>query len=148
MNIEDVVTVPRTRDRKFRVGRGNGSGNGKTSGRGMRGAKCRTGAGGKLTYQGGQMPLFRAIPRRGFNNRRFQVGCELVNVDKLARFESGAEVTPETLKAAGLVSARAEVVKILADGRLDKALTVKAHKFSKAAIGKIEAAGGKAEVIQ
>ena len=148
MNLSDAVSARRKRDRKRRVGRGNGSGKGKTCGRGMRGAKSRSGAGGKLTYEGGQMPLFRSLPRRGFNNKRFQIPCGCVNLKDLASIDSGAEVTPDVLREAGLISRTAKIVKVLGDGTLDRPLTIKAHKFSKAALEKIEAAGGTAEIIK
>jgi len=148
MNLSDVVSVRKKRDRKRRVGRGEGSGRGKTSSRGMRGAKSRAGWGGKLGYEGGQMPLFRALPRRGFNNKRFRIPCGIINVSDLARFADNAEVTPELLREMGLITRREELVKVLGDGEIAKPLTVKAHRFSKSAAEKIQAAGGKVEVIQ
>ena len=148
MNLSDVPATPRKRGGKRRVGRGNGSGNGKTSGKGMRGAKCRSGAGVKLTYQGGQIPLFRTLPRRGFNNKRFRTPCDHVNICDLADMKDIDEVTPDILREAGLVSRTAKLVKVLGNGTLDRPLSVKAHRFSKTAIEKIEAAGGTAQIIQ
>ncbi|HUS58046.1 MAG TPA: 50S ribosomal protein L15 [Planctomycetota bacterium] len=148
MNLSDVHSVRIKRDRRRRVGRGEGSGRGKTSSRGMRGAASRTGAGGKISYEGGQMPMFRALPRRGFNNKRFQIPHEVVNLCDLAQFAAGTEVTPEVLMEAGLIGRRVELVKVLGNGAIEKPLTVKAHKFSNAAVEKIQAAGGKVEIIQ
>ena len=147
MNLAGVHSVKFKRDRRRRVGRGEGSGRGKTSRRGMRGAHARTGSGGKISYEGGQMPMFRALPRRGFNNKKFQVPQDIVNLCDLAKFGAGTEVTPDVLADAGLISARFEIVKVLGNGTIDKPLTVKAHKFSNTAVEKIQAAGGKVEII-
>jgi large subunit ribosomal protein L15 len=131
-----------------RVGRGPGSGNGKTAGRGNKGAQSRSGYSYKRGFEGGQMPLHRRVPKRGFNNKDFRTEYEVVNLDQLeARFEAGATVTPETLRTSGLVSARHARIKVLARGEVSKALTVQAHKFSGKAAEKIAAAGGKAEAI-
>jgi len=130
-----------------RKGRGPGSGNGKTAGRGHKGQNARSGGGVRPGFEGGQMPLYRRIPKRGFNNARFATVYAEVNVAQLNVFEDGTEVTPEVLIDAGLVKNLYDGVKILGDGELQKKLTVKAAKFSKSAVQKIEAAGGKAEVI-
>jgi large subunit ribosomal protein L15 len=131
---------------KKRVGRGQGSGNGKTAGRGHKGAKSRSGFKHKRGFEGGQMPLHRRVPKRGFHNP-FRQEYEVVNLDTLGeRFEAGVEVTPELLRESGLVG-RAGLVKVLARGDLSKALTVRAHKFSGKAAEKIAAAGGTAEVL-
>ena len=131
---------------KKRIGRGQGSGNGKTAGRGHKGAKSRSGFTFKRGFEGGQMPLHRRLPKRGFFNL-FRVEYEVVNLDTLAdRFEVGTLVTPELLEARGLVSGR-RPVKVLARGELAKALTVRAHKFSGKAAEKIAAAGGTTETI-
>ena len=131
---------------KKRIGRGQGSGNGKTAGRGHKGAKSRSGFKRKRGFEGGQMPLHRRLPKRGFFNL-FRVEYEVVNLDTLAdRFEVGTLVTPELLEARGLVSGR-RPVKVLARGELAKALTVRAHKFSGKAAEKIAAAGGTTETI-
>jgi large subunit ribosomal protein L15 len=131
---------------KKRVGRGQGSGNGKTAGRGHKGAKSRSGFKHKRGFEGGQMPLHRRVPKRGFHNPCRQV-YEVVNLDTIAeRFEAGVEITPELLREHGLASRQAPI-KVLARGDLNKALTVRAHKFSGKAAEKIAAAGGKAEVL-
>ena len=133
------------RDRK-RVGRGPGSGHGKTATRGSKGAKSRSGWKKKRGFEGGQMPLHRRVPKRGFHNP-FREEYEVVNLDTLAdRFEAGVEVTPELLRENGLVQSDVRV-KVLARGEIRKALTVRAHKFSGKAAEKIAAAGGKAEVL-
>ena len=132
---------------KKRIGRGQGSGNGKTAGRGHKGAKSRSGYKFKRGFEGGQMPLHRRVPKRGFHNP-FRVEYEVVNLDTLAaRFDAGAVVTPELLLEHGLMSGANRLVKVLARGEVDKALTVRAHKFSGKAAEKIAAAGGKAEAI-
>ena len=131
---------------KKRVGRGQGSGNGHTAGRGHKGAKSRSGFTFKRGFEGGQMPLHRRVPKRGFHNP-FRVEYEVVNLDTLGeRFEAGALVTPETLVAAGLVTGNS-LIKVLARGEVSKALTVRVHKFSGKAAEKITAAGGQAEAV-
>ncbi len=134
-----------TKNRKRR-GRGTATGQGKTSGRGMNGQKSRSGGGVRLGFEGGQMPLYRRIPKRGFTNIWGTV-YTAINVDDLNKFEAGTVITQEVLEDAGIVKQVKDGIKILGNGNLDKALTVKANKFSKTAIEKIEAAGGKAEVI-
>jgi len=134
-----------TKNRK-RLGRGAGSGTGKTSGKGHKGQKARSGGSIKAGFEGGQMPLQRRLPKRGFTPLDKKVYA-LVNLRDLELFEAGSVVDLEALGKAGLVKALLDGVKILGDGELTKALTVKAHKFSKSAVAKIEAAGGKAEVI-
>ncbi len=129
-----------------RKGRGTGTGNGTTAGRGMNGQKSRSGGGVRLGFEGGQMPLYRRIPKRGFTNV-FRKEWSVMNVSDLNCFEDGTEITPELLIAEGKVKQVKAGVKILGEGDLEKKLTVKANKFTKAAIEKIEAAGGKAEVI-
>ena len=131
---------------KKRVGRGQGSGQGKTAGRGHKGAKSRSGFKFKRGFEGGQMPLHRRVPKRGFHNP-FRVEYEIVNLDVIAeRFEAGTEITPELLKQHGLIG-RTGGVKILARGDISKKFTVRAHKFSGKAAEKIAAAGGTAEVL-
>jgi large subunit ribosomal protein L15 len=135
-----------TRNRK-RVGRGPGSGQGKTAGRGSKGAQSRSGFHKKRGFEGGQMPLHRRLPKRGFFNP-FRVEYAVVNLDDLAaRFAAGAVVTPETLRAVRLVTTK-QPIKVLARGEIAVALTVKAHKFSGKAAEKIAAAGGSAETLQ
>lgn len=131
---------------KKRLGRGTGSGLGKTSGRGHKGQGARSGGGVRVGFEGGQMPLARRLPKRGFTNI-FKKQYTLVNVETLNRFENGTEITPELLKKAGIVKNMLDGVKILGNGNIEKNLTVKAHKFTKSAQEKIEAAGGKVEVI-
>jgi large subunit ribosomal protein L15 len=131
---------------KKRIGRGQGSGNGKTAGRGHKGAKSRSGFKRKRGFEGGQMPLHRRVPKRGFHNL-FREAYEVVNLDTLQeRFDAGVEVTPELLRERGVVTRRGPI-KVLARGDIDKALTVRAHKFSGKAAEKIAAAGGTAEVL-
>ncbi len=135
---------------KKRIGRGQGSGNGKTAGRGHKGAKSRSGFKFKRGFEGGQMPLHRRVPKRGFHNP-FRVEYDIVNLDTLAeKFEVGAVVTPEALREAGLLPdtrGKGRPVKVLGRGEIGKALTVRAHKFSSAASEKIAAAGGQAEAL-
>ena len=134
-----------TRNTK-RKGRGNASGLGKTAGRGMNGQNSRSGGGVRLGFEGGQMPLYRRLPKRGFTNI-WAKEYAIVNVEELNRFEAGTVVTPELLREAGLVKQVVDGVKILGNGQLEKGVTVQAQKFTKSAVEKIEAAGGKAEVI-
>jgi large subunit ribosomal protein L15 len=132
---------------KKRIGRGQGSGNGKTAGRGHKGAKSRSGYKFKRGFEGGQMPLHRRVPKRGFHNP-FRVEYEVVNLDTLAtRFDAGTVVTPALLLERGLMSGATRRLKVLARGEVDKALTIHAHKFSGKAAEKIAAAGGTTEVI-
>jgi large subunit ribosomal protein L15 len=128
-----------------RVGRGPGSGHGKTAGRGSKGQKSRSGYRHQRGFEGGQMPLHRRVPKRGFTNI-FRVEYDVVNIGDLDRFEAGAAVTPETLASARLAR-KSRLVKILGDGEVKKALTVSAHKFSASAKARIEAAGGRCEVL-
>ena len=130
-----------------RVGRGAGSGLGKTSGKGHKGQNARSGGGVRPGFEGGQLPLFRRLPKRGFSNAMFKVEYATINVSDLEKFEDGAVVTPELLKEMGILKKQLAGVKVLGNGELTKKLTVKAHKFSVSAIEKIEAIGGKAEVI-
>ncbi len=129
-----------------RLGRGTATGQGKTAGRGQDGQNSRSGGGVRPGFEGGQMPLYRRIPKRGFTNP-FRKEWTIVNIEELNRFEDGTVVTPDMLKEAGMIKKINDGLKILGDGQLEKKLTIKAHKFSQSAIEKIEAAGGKAEVI-
>lgn len=135
-----------TKARK-RVGRGPGSGLGKTAGRGENGQNSRSGGGVRVGFEGGQTPLFRRLPKRGFSNTRFKKVYAVINLSDLNKFEDGAEVTPEILKNMGLVKKELDGIKVLGNGKLEKKLTVKANKFSETAIKAIEKTGGKAEVI-
>ncbi|MBR0380107.1 MAG: 50S ribosomal protein L15 [Mogibacterium sp.] len=129
-----------------RVGRGQGTGQGTTAGRGMNGQNSRSGGGVRLGFEGGQMPLYRRLPKRGFTNKWAKEFAE-VNVKDLNRFEDGAVVDANALLEKGLIGKALDGVKVLGNGELEKKLTVKAEKFSKSAVEKIEKAGGKAEVI-
>lgn len=129
-----------------RKGRGTASGNGTTAGRGMNGQKSRSGGGVRLGFEGGQMPLYRRLPKRGFTNI-WGTEYTIVNVADLNKFEAGAVVDQEALEAMGIIKQVKDGVKVLGEGEINVALTVKANKFSKTAVEKIEAAGGKAEVI-
>ncbi|HOB12274.1 MAG TPA: 50S ribosomal protein L15 [Syntrophomonadaceae bacterium] len=146
MKLHEIQAPPGANKRTKRVGRGPGSGHGKTSTRGHKGQKARSGGGVRPGFEGGQMPLQRRIPKRGFTNI-FKKEYAIVNVQDLNRFEDGTEVTIELLQDAGIVKGIKDGVKILGNGELEKKLTVKAHRFSKQAEEKIAARGGKAEVI-
>jgi large subunit ribosomal protein L15 len=146
MRLHDLRPAEGSTKSKKRVGRGTGSGLGTTAGRGNNGQNSRSGGGVRPGFEGGQMPLFRRIPKRGFNNK-FKKQWTVVNVEILNEFEDGTEITPEVLLQTGVVSKLSYGLKILGDGELNKKLTVKANKFTQSAISKIEAAGGKAEVI-
>ena len=130
-----------------RVGRGPGSGLGKTSGRGENGQKSRSGYSRKAGFEGGQLPLYRRIPKRGFSNALFKTEYSIINVEDLNVFEDGTVVTPALLKEAGLVKKELDGIKVLGEGKLEKKLTVQANKFSKSAIEKINESGSKIEVI-
>ena len=130
-----------------RVGRGVGSGLGKTSGRGENGQKSRSGYSHKAGFEGGQLPLFRRLPKRGFSNAKFKTTYAVINLSDLNNFDNDAVVTPELLKEMGLVKNQLDGIKVLGNGKLEKKLTVKAHKFSSVAKEEIEKLGGKAEVI-
>jgi large subunit ribosomal protein L15 len=146
MNLSDLRPPKGAKHSKKRVGRGQGSGQGVQAGRGHKGAKSRSGFKNKRGFEGGQMPLHRRVPKRGFTNI-FREEFDVVNLDTLSeRFEAGVEITPELLKERGIVS-RNQRVKILGRGDVTKALTVRAHKFSGKAAEKIAAAGGTAEVL-
>ena len=147
MDLSNLKPPKGAKHPKKRIGRGQGSGNGKTAGRGHKGAKSRSGYKWKRGFEGGQMPLHRRVPKRGFHNP-FHVEYEVVNLDTLAsRFDAGTVVTPELLRERGLVAGGKRPVKILGRGEVGKALTVRAHKFSGTASEKIAAAGGTAESI-
>ena len=147
MKLNELKNHPGSTHRRKIVGRGPGSGLGKTSGRGEKGQKARSGASIKPWFEGGQNPLYKRIPRRGFNNARFTTRYSLVNVSDLNRFEDNTTVTPELLKEVGLVKKELNGIKILGSGKLEKKLTVKANLFTNSAINKIESIGGKVEVI-
>jgi len=148
VNLTDIKKSKKRHPRRIRVGRGIGSGLGKTSGRGHKGAKSRSGYSRRLTYEGGQMPLFRRLPKVGFSNVRFSRPVMVVNVEDLNRFEAGASVGPNELRDKRLIRGRMYQLKVLGRGTLEKALTVRAHAFSTSAQEKITKAGGKTEVLE
>jgi len=145
MRIHELRAVEGATKAPKRKGRGTGSGNGTTAGRGMNGQNSRSGGGVRLGFEGGQMPLYRRLPKRGFNNKWATV-YTTINVEDLNRFEAGTVVTQEVLEEAGIVKQVKDGIKVLGNGELKVALTVVADKFSGTAVEKIEAAGGKAEV--
>ena len=135
-----------TKKRKI-VGRGRGSGLGKTSGKGHKGQNARSGGGVRTVFEGGQTPLFRRLPKRGFKNDRFATTYAVINVSDLNRFENGTVVSPALLKEVGLVKNQLDGIKVLGNGTLEKKLTIQANKFSKTAVEKIEKSGSKIEVM-
>ena len=146
MKLHELKYTEGARQDSKRLGRGQGSGQGKTAGKGHKGQGARSGGGVALGFEGGQTPIYRRIPKRGFTNIH-RVEYAIVNVEQLNRFENGVEVSPELLIETGLVKKEYNGIKILGVGTLEKKLTVKAHKFSKSAVALIEQAGGKVEVI-
>ena len=146
MKLHELQPAEGSRKERNRVGRCQGSGNGKTAGRGSKGQKARSGGGVRLGFEGGQTPLFRRIPKRGFQNIN-RKEYAVVNLETLNRFEDGQEVTAAVLVEAGIVKNEKDGIKVLANGKLERKLTVKANKFSQAAKEAIEAAGGTVEVI-
>ncbi|HDV4622081.1 TPA: 50S ribosomal protein L15 [Bacillus anthracis] len=146
MKLHELKPAEGSRKVRNRVCRGIGSGNGKTAGKGHKGQNARSGGGVRLGFEGGQTPLFRRLPKRGFTNIN-RKEFAIVNLSTLNRFEDGTEVTPELLLETGVISKLNDGVKILASGAVEKKLTVKAHKFSSSAKEAIEAAGGSVEVI-
>ena len=148
MGLENLKPAKGSTQARKRVGRGPGSGLGKTSGRGEKGQKSRSGFARKPGFEGGQMPLHRRVPKRGFTNARFKKEFAEVNLGRLEVFEVGSIVTPEVLLKRGVIRHVKDGVKILADGTLTKSLTVRAHKFSAKATERITGLGGKAEVLE
>ncbi|MFC5713811.1 50S ribosomal protein L15 [Thalassorhabdus alkalitolerans] len=146
MKLHELKPAEGSRKVRNRVGRGPASGNGKTAGRGHKGQNARSGGGVRPGFEGGQNPIYKRLPKRGFTNPT-RVEYAVVNVETLNRFESGTEVTPELLVKEGVVSNVKDGIKILGNGNLDKDLTVRANKFSASAVKAIEEAGGKTEVI-
>jgi large subunit ribosomal protein L15 len=147
MKLHELQPTEGSKFGRKRVGRGTGSGLGKTSGRGHKGQNARSGGGVRPGFEGGQNPLYRRLPKRGFNNDRFATVFAIVNLDQLNGFADGTEVTPELLLSEGILKNPKDGIKILGNGDLTVKLTVKAHKFSQSAADKIQAAGGKTEVI-
>ena len=142
MDLKTVCAKGTKYAKRQRVGRGTGSGNGKTSGRGHKGRGQRSGASRRAGYEGGQMPIYRQVPKRGFTNARFRTEYTILNVGELSAFESGATVDLDAILGKGLASKNTDLLKMLGNGELSVALTVRAQKFSKSARAKIEAAGG------
>lgn len=147
MKLHELKPNEGSRHRRKIVGRGVGSTLGKTAGRGENGQKSRSGYSHKAGFEGGQLPLYRRLPKRGFTNARFKTEYAVINVGDLNKFEDGATVTPEILKEMGLVKNMLDGIKVLGNGTLERKLTVKAHKFSSVAKEQIEKLGGKVEVI-
>ena len=146
MKLHELQPTAGSRQDNWRKGRGEGSGNGKTAGKGQKGQNSRSGGGVRLGFEGGQLPLFRALPKRGFKNVS-HVNYAVINVSALERFEAGTLVTPTLLIETGLIRKECDGIKVLGNGKLSKALTVQAHKFSKSAEKAINEAGGKIEVL-
>ncbi len=147
MRLHDLKPRPGAKHRRKRLGQGESSGHGKTSGRGGKGQTARSGSSIRIGFEGGQMPLIRRIPKRGFNNARHATRYLPVNLELLNRFDDGARVDEDIMRQAGLANGRAAGVKILGDGELTKKLTIRAHAFSASARTKIEAKGGTCEVV-
>jgi len=147
MRLHDLKNRPGAKHRRKRIGQGESSGHGKTSGRGGKGQTARSGSSIRIGFEGGQMPLIRRIPKRGFNNTQHTIDYIPVNLDSLNCFEDGARVDEVALRAVGLANGRLPRIKILGSGELSKKLTVAAHAFSATARAKIEAKGGVCEVI-
>jgi large subunit ribosomal protein L15 len=147
MRLHDLKPRPGAKHRRKRLGQGESSGHGKTAGRGGKGQTARSGSSIRIGFEGGQMPLIRRIPKRGFNNVRFGTRYIAVNLASLNQFDNGARVDVATLKAAGLANGPGDGIKILGTGELSKKLAVAAHAFSASAKAKIEAKGGTCEVV-
>ncbi|MEN9545608.1 MAG: 50S ribosomal protein L15 [Proteobacteria bacterium] len=147
MRLHDLKPRPGAKHRKKRLGQGESSGRGKTSGRGGKGQSARSGSSIRIGFEGGQMPLIRRIPKRGFNNKRFKIAYLPVNLAELNAFEAGSVVDVAALQKAGLANGTYDGIKILARGELKQKLTVRAHAFSASAKTAIEALGGTAEVV-
>jgi large subunit ribosomal protein L15 len=148
MDLSNLKPAEGSKQKRKRIGRGPGSGSGKTASRGHKGAQSRSGFKFKRGFEGGQMPLHRRVPKRGFNNADFRTEYAIVNLDQLeSQFDAGATIGPETLREAGLVRGTQSKIKVLGRGEVTKALTVQAHKFSGKAAEKLAAAGGKAEAL-
>lgn len=143
----EITSITGGNKKRKRIGRGVGSGHGKTSGKGHKGSLSRAGAGGKLGYEGGSMPFFRRLPKRGFNNFNFACKYEVVNVSQLDKFDNGAVIDAKSLFQAGLVNSVKSKVKVLGDGELTKKLQVNVHKYSKTAHDKILSCGGEAKIV-
>ncbi len=146
MKLHELSPAPGSVTEKYRKGRGAGSGNGKTAGKGHKGQNARSGGGVRPGFEGGQIPLYRKLPKRGFQNH-FSTTYAIINLDTLAKFEDGAVVDLEILKSSGIIKTTENKLKVLGNGEITKKITVKASVFSASAKEKIEAAGGKTEVV-
>lgn len=147
MKLNNITPTEGAFKERKRVGRGTGSGLGKTSGKGHKGQNARSGGGVRVGFEGGQLPLFRRLPKRGFSNAKFKIRYAVINLSDLDKFAEGTIVTPELLKEMGLIKNSLDGIKVLGNGKLTKKLTVKANKFSETAKKEIEALGGTIEVI-
>ena len=147
MKLHELERNIKATGKKKRVGRGSGSGLGKTSGRGQKGQKARSGGSINPVFEGGQLPLYRRLPKRGFTNGKFRTRYAVINLKDLNVFENGTLVTPALLKAKGIIKNQLDGIKILGEGKLEKNLTIQANKFSTTALEKIKESGSKAEVI-
>ena len=147
MKLNNITPTEGAFKERKRVGRGTGSGLGKTSGKGHKGQNARSGGGVRVGFEGGQLPLFRRLPKRGFSNAKFKIRYAVINLSDLDKFAEGTKVTPELLKEMGVIKNSLDGIKVLGNGKLTKKLTVKANKFSETAKKEIEALGGIIEVI-
>ena len=147
MKLHELERNIKATGKKKRVGRGSGSGLGKTSGRGQKGQKARSGGSINPVFEGGQLPLYRRLPKRGFTNDKFRTRYAVINLNELNRFEEGTVVTPALLKETGIIKKQLAGIKVLGTGKLEKKLTIQANKFSASALEKIQESGSKAEVI-
>ena len=147
MKLHELKAVEGSTKARKRIGHGPGSGTGKTSGKGEKGQNARSGGGVRPGFEGGQMPLYRRLPKRGFKNYNFRTRYAVINLDSLNRFEEGTVVTPALLKETGIIKNQLDGVKVLGNGTLEKKLTIQANKFSASALEKIKESGSKAEVI-
>ena len=147
MKLHELEKNPGATHKRKIVGHGRGSGLGKTSGKGHKGQNARSGGGVRAVFEGGQTPLYRRLPKRGFNNAKFRTTYAVINVSDLNRFENGTVVSPALLKEVGLLKNQLDGVKVLGNGTLEKKLTIQANKFSKTAVEKIEKSGSKIEVM-
>lgn len=147
MKLHELQKNPGATHRKKIVGRGPGSGLGKTSGKGHKGQNARSGGGVRAVFEGGQLPLYRRLPKRGFSNAKFKIEYATINVGDLNRFDENTEITPELLKETGLIKNQKAGIKVLGGGELEHKVTIRAHRFSSKALEKLERSGSKAEVI-
>lgn len=147
MKLHELKRNPGATHSKKIVGRGPGSGLGKTSGKGHKGQNARSGGGVKPVFEGGQLPLYRRLPKRGFSNAKFKTEYAVINVSDLDKFEEGTVITPELLKEVGMVKKQLAGIKVLGNGEITKKVTIRAHRFTSSALRKLEESGSKAEVI-